>query len=320
MEETNFDRLLHRYLHNQLSEQEKKKFLAWLDILHKENHTDLELSEEDQEKLFRKITSNIDSVDDVIALYPKRPGIVKLFSKRWVQIAASVLVLVSLSLAVWNAVRDTSPQQSLALSKTDKIILNDGTIVWLQEDSKFVYYEKEGQRHAKLTGQGLFEVAKIPDRPFTITCGDINVRVVGTSFSLKTGQEHVELSVLTGKVNLTSTADNIGVDVESKEKIIYTTEGKIERKLITGSEVSAIIKNTGYDMAFRSASMEHVIECIAKKFDVTVTVENESLRRCHVSVDLTDKSLESTLQLLTDLIDVSYSINGQHVELSGKGC
>lgn len=320
MEETNFDRLLHRYLHNQLSEQEKQKFLAWLDVLHKENHTDLELSTEDQEKLFQKITSNIDSVDDVIALYPRRSGIVKLFSKRWVQIAASVIVIVSLSLGVWDIMRDNSPQQSVASSSIDKIILNDGTIVWLQEDSKFVYYEKDGERHAKLTGEGLFEVAKIPDRPFTIACGDINVKVVGTSFSLKTGQEHIELSVLTGKVNLTSTIDNIGVDVEPKEKIIYTTKGKIERKIITGSEVSAIIKNTGYDMAFRSAPMERVIECIARKFDVTVTVENDSLRSCHISVDLTDKSLESTLQLLTELIDVSYTINGQHVELSGKGC
>ena len=319
MEETNFDRLLHRYLHNELSEQEKKKFLAWLDVLHKENHTDLELSTDDQEKLFQKITSKIDSVDDVFALYPKRPAIVKLFLKRWVQIAASVIVILSLSFAVWNIVHDTAPEQSLA-SSTDKIILNDGTIVWLQGDSKFVYYEKDGARHAKLTGEGLFEVAKISDRPFIITCGDINVKVVGTSFTLKTGQGHIELSVLTGKVNLTSTADRVGVYVEPKEKIIYTTKGKIERKIITGTELTAIIKNTEYDMAFRSASMERVIECIAKKFDVTVTVSNENLRRCHISADLTDKSLESTLELLSDLIDVTYTINGQHVDLSGNGC
>ncbi len=320
MEESKFDRLLHRYLHNQLSAQEKVKFTAWLDVLHRENSTDLELSQEDQERLFKKITSNVDSVDDVIALYPKRAAIGRVLSNQWLQIAASVAIILSVSLAVWSAVTDTSPLQILASDLKEKTILNDGTIVWLQKGSKFIYFEKDGERHARLTGEALFEVAKMPSRPFTIACGNIRVRVLGTSFGVKTGQKRIELNVLTGKVNLTSTRDNVGVDVASNEKVFYSSNGEIERASLTGSEVLAITENTEYNMNFRSASMEKVLESIAKKFDVTINVKNKNLNKCHLSADFTDNSLENTLTILTDLLDVTYTIQGNHVELSGIGC
>jgi hypothetical protein len=35
MQETNFDRLLHRYLHRELTPDEHAKFSAWLDHLQK---------------------------------------------------------------------------------------------------------------------------------------------------------------------------------------------------------------------------------------------------------------------------------------------
>jgi len=320
MEETNFDRLLHRYLHNQLSTQEKAKFTAWLNVLQRENNTDLELSKVDQEKLFQKITSNTESVDDVIALYPKRPWLRQTFSKQWVQIAASVVIILSVSFTIWSGVTDSNPLQMLTSNGIEKTILNDGTIVWLQKGSKFIYYEKDGERHATLTGEALFEVAKIPNSAFTIVCGGINVRVLGTSFSLKTGQERIELNVLTGKVNLTSANDDVGVNVEPKEKVVYTTKGEIERIALTEPDVSALTENTEYDMNFRKDSMEKIIECIARKFDVTITIKDKSLNKCRISADFTDKSLENTLAILTDLLDVTYIIKGDHVELSGKGC
>ncbi len=318
--ETNFDRLLHRYLQDQLSEQEKAKFTAWLDVLHTENDRGLELSKLDQERLFQKITSEAESVDDVIALYPKRSVLKRTLSKQWVQIAASVVVILSISFSIWNVTTNSRRPERHASHGKEKVILNDGSIVWLQEGSKFIYYEKDGERRATLTGEALIEVAKVPNRPFTITCGSINVKVLGTSFNLKTGQERIEVNVLTGTVSLTSVKDNAGVQVARNEKVVYTAGGEVERIALTEKDVSAIIENTEYNMRFRGASMQKVIEGIARKFDVTVTVKNMHLNKCHISADFTDNSLESTLMILTDLLEVTYTIKADQIELSGNGC
>ena len=90
MEKSNFDQLLQRYLTGQVTEQERVKIEAWLDVMKTRNTTDdLELSKDDEDKLFRKITSNTDSVADVISLVPeKRKGL-----SFWLKIAATFLLV-----------------------------------------------------------------------------------------------------------------------------------------------------------------------------------------------------------------------------------
>ena len=321
MKKSNLDLLMYRYITNQVSEHERIKIEAWLNVMKAERTTELELTKEDEERVFQKMTNNMDNVEDVIALFPRQPRLKLFFANQWVQIAASILVILSVSFAIWNVMDRSEADQFIASKGKEKIILNDGTLVWLKEGSKFSYYQKEeGIRHAEFTGEALFEVAKIPNSTFTIACGNITVKVLGTSFNLKTDQESIELKVLTGKVNLSSTVDKTGVDVAPNEKVIYTAEGAVERISLDVDELPAITANTEYNMQFSNTTMDMVIERIEKKFDVKVDAANDNLNKCRITSDFTDNSLESTLIMLTDLLDVTYRIDGKKVELSGKGC
>ncbi|MBL7858164.1 MAG: FecR family protein [Cyclobacteriaceae bacterium] len=317
MQDTNFDRLLHRYLHNELTPEENAKFIALLDKVEKQNDRDLVMTADAKEALFQKISNSESTVEDVLALYPRKPLIKQLFSNRWIQVAATVLIMLSATFAVQYFINDNNSGSRFA--NQEKMILNDGTIVWINKSGNFTYYEKEGARFASFSGEALFEVAKNPNSPFIISCGNINVKVLGTSFTLKADSNKIELNVLTGKVNVTSNYDSIGVDVTPNERIVYSTAGIIERSSIT-SDVQTSIANSEYNMKFQGATMDKVIESISKKFDVTIVVVNQNLNKCHVSADFTDHSLEGTLSILTDLLDVSYRIAGKQVQLSGKGC
>jgi ferric-dicitrate binding protein FerR (iron transport regulator) len=262
-----------------------------------------------------------DSPDDVIALYPRRSLWNRVIWNRWIQIAALVIVMVSVSFAVWNAIEGGRPFELLASGDKEKLILNDGTLVWLNRGSAFTYYETEdGTRHATLSGEGLFEVAKIPGSLFTIACGSISVKVLGTSFSLKTGEDSIELKVLTGKVNLSSKEDADGINVLPDEKVVYRSSGRAERTPLADEEASAIIAETEYAMRFDNNTIDEVVEKIEKKFDVGVTVKDSRLLKCRVTVDLTDNSLDKTLSMLTDLLDMSFEIDDNQVVLFGKGC
>lgn len=320
MEKTNLDLLMHRYLTNQVSDLERIKIEAWLHVMKAERRSELELSKDDEERIFQKITNNMDTVDDVIAMYP-RPSLLKgLLSNQWVQIAASVLVVLSVSFVAWNITDGSLVNETAAVDGRDKIILQDGTLVWLKEGSKFSYYEREGTRHARFTGEALFEVAKIPNSAFTIACGNMTVKVLGTSFNLKADAERIELQVLTGNVNLSSTEDQTGVNVMSNEKVVYTAKGDIQRKRLESNDLAAISAGTEYNMKFDNTTMDKVIERIERKFDVDVVVVNSNLAKCRIAADLTDNSLDTTLIMLTDLLDMTYQIDGKEIELSGPGC
>ena len=45
MQKSDFDQLMERYVTGKVSEQERKKIEAWLDVMKTEDNTDLELSD-----------------------------------------------------------------------------------------------------------------------------------------------------------------------------------------------------------------------------------------------------------------------------------
>lgn len=321
MNKSNFDRLLERYLEGKASEQERIKIEAWLDTMKTEDTTNLELTKEDENKLFSKITGNLSSVEDVTAFRPNQKE--KPTTNQWVSgIAAALLVLTVVSYFMWSQISTHSEKvQVVTQSGVEKTILNDGTLVWLRGKSKLVYFEKPDQhlRYAELEGEALFEVAKDPDHPFVIQFGDFTIKVVGTSFTVKTGND-IELNVLTGKVNLSSVLNTAGIDVAPNEKVIFKSNGNIEKYTLTPTEISGITSNTEYNMQFTNASMEEVFKKIGDKFNVSVELSNKQIGMCRITADFTDHSLTNTLQMITEVLDVNYNINGNTITISGNSC
>ena len=316
--------MLERYLTGQVSEAERVKMEAWLDVMKTEACSDLELDDVDEEKLFQKITSNVDKVEEIIAFRPHQNKTrTSLLSSYWLQYAAVFLVLLAVSYATWYFIDNTSPpQEVIAKNDVEKIILDDGTIVWLHKDSKLTYYQKAGwgNRQVMLAGEALFEVAKDPGSPFTISCGAVTVKVLGTSFSLKTTDDQIELKVLTGKVHLSSATNKAGVEVAPNEKVIFASKGLIERIRLDDDDLSAITARTEYDMHFTNTSMAQVASKIEKKFNVGLMIENKQLNTCRITADFTDHSLNMTLKMISELLEIGYTINGNTVVITGKGC
>lgn len=320
MQKSDFDQLMERYVTGKVSEQERKKIEAWLDVMKTEDNTDLELSDEDEARIFQKLTSSQTTVDDVVALRPKR----KARLDRWMlRIAASLVIVSIVSYTVWYFT--ASPENQLeVVSKNgiEKIILNDGSLVWMRGESKVMYYEKQndGARYTTFEGEALFEVVKDASHPFIVQCGDVKVKVLGTSFSIKTNPEHVELTVLTGKVNLSSSANTEGIDVLPQEKVIYKSNGEFEKLSTNQQEIASITKNTDYNMQFTNNRMNDVIERMESKFNVSVKLSDKNIRDCQITADFTDQSLEKSLQLITEVLDVTYSIKDNTVTITGTGC
>ena len=320
MEKSDFDLLMERYVTGKVSEQERVKIEAWLDAMGAEDNTDLELSKQEEDRIFQKLTDSLTSLEDVVALKPKR----KTRPDQWmIRIAASLVIVSLVSYAVWYFTASSKYQlEVVAKNGVEKIILNDGSLVWLRGESKVLYYEKpdEGTRYTTFQGEALFEVAKDASHPFIVQCGEVRVSVLGTSFNIKTGVDQVELTVLTGKVNLSSAANTEGIDVLPQEKIIYKSNGEFEKLSTSPQEITSLTVNTDYNMQFTNTGMDEVVNRLESKFNVSVKLSDKRIRNCKITMDFTDQSLEKSLQLISEVLDVTYSIQDKTVILTGKGC
>lgn len=304
MEKSNFDELLERYLANKVTEEERIRLETWLDVMKEEDTRDMELSPQDEERLYQKIIAVRDTTNEIKSLNPYKRD-----SGKWsLRIASAIAVLAVAFTVLWYTGR----------ADTQKLILEDGTIVWLQEDSRFSFANQPGERLATLTGEALFEVAKDPSRPFTIRYQDVAIRVLGTSFRLRTG-DSVQLTVLTGKVHVSSVKDSIGVDVTPNEKIVYVPAGLVQRTRVAPKERAQVIAETEYAMDFSNATLAEVTRKLAAKFEVEVKVEPDAAA-CRLTIDLTDQSLSDALEMLGEVLHIQHRIQGKEVFITGSGC
>lgn len=327
MNEFEFDRLIELYQKNLLSGKEKKLVEDWLNI-HGTNE-DTVLKEDDQLALKHKILNSINEIAaPVIPLerHEKRHEAVRV--RPWVYQIAATLTLVALFsyflLQKEDVLKDNVKMlHATSTGSINKIILSDGTLVWLKGNSSLSYPPEfsGATRNVSLQGEALFEVAKDAQHPFVISCGDLTTTVLGTSFNIKSSDEKIEVVVLTGKVSLTSSNNKNQIIVLPNEKVIY--DGR-KHELISmqqaDEEKLVSIHGTDYLMAFEDSRMSEVIERIEKKFNIRVSVSDPTLRNCMITADFSDQSLENTLSMISQALNFSYSINAKSVMLSGEGC
>src|SRR5262249_47175706 len=85
----------------------------------------------------------------------------------------------------------------------DNVALADGSRMTLNTDTRIRVALTETERRIELDkGEGFFEVAKDPSRPFVVYAGNKRVVAVGTKFSVRRENDDVEVIVTEGRVRL----------------------------------------------------------------------------------------------------------------------
>lgn len=101
----------------------------------------------------------------------------------------------------------------LPQGKVAKIVLPDGSRVWLNARSSLIYPNKflTGQpRKVKLNGEAYFEVAHDKSRPFIVETEKVQTRVLGTSFNVRSyNNENPIVTLVSGSVQV-SVSKGIG--------------------------------------------------------------------------------------------------------------
>jgi transmembrane sensor len=127
------------------------------------------------------------------------------------KVAAAVAALLVGAIAWWAQVYRPDVYVS-DVGEVRRVRLEDGSSMVLNTATRATVRMDKSRREIKLgEGEGVFEVAKDPARPFIVHAGAVSVRAVGTVFSVRSVDQQVDVIVTEGVVELID--DSSGSDV-----------------------------------------------------------------------------------------------------------
>jgi transmembrane sensor len=145
--------------------------------------------------------------------------------------AAAILVAVFIKPGGSSLVPPNAWQELASADSSKKIILEDGSVVWLAPYSTVqVHTEFSKQRSTVLLkGTAFFSVAKDAQHPFTIGVNRQRVTVIGTAFTLrKIDSVDLQLTVKEGKVALNNTGGNQLVTAGQEVQTAQAISGRVQ--------------------------------------------------------------------------------------------
>ncbi|HTE27975.1 FecR family protein [Flavitalea sp.] len=249
---------------------------------------------------------------------------------RSLMIAASLIILLGLGLLVYNLVSRPGETSRIVYvnitgkeKQTTKTTLPDGSIIWLNGESKIRYDNNfiKDTRVVWLDGEAYFSVVSQQKKPFIVHAGKLNVSVVGTEFNIRMHKSDptTVVTVTKGKVAVDIDQEVLGV-LGMNEEIVYNSNGGARTAAKKVNPDQAIAWKTG-SLIFRETSFKNIAGQLKSKFDMDIIFKDPGIEKC-----LLTASFDSNVSPV-EIIKMLSSINGSKVikqngryVISGKPC
>lgn len=201
-----------------------------------------------------------------------------------------------------------------------KLVLPDGTKVWLNADSKLKFPTRfmGDQRIVSMEGEAYFEVAKDAKHPFIVqTSRGLNVRVLGTHFNVMDykGQPFVKTTLLEGSVKVTHGQDSLLI-VPGQQVVMGKDGGLSKRSNLNLDKVVAWKNGLFY---FDQMHIEAIMQALSRWYDVDVVYEGSPCDDLFSAIMNRDNDIHEILSMLEATEKVHFKITGRTIQvLAGK--
>lgn len=246
-------------------------------------------------------------------------------------IAAALLMLVGLAFSTLffisqfdgnnkalEANKDVGPQ---ILTKTTpnkrmfRMRLQDGSFVHLNAVSSISYPRKfdEKSREIEILGEAYFSVERDEKRPFNIKVKDHTVRVLGTSFSIKSyDEEDFSVTVESGTVSVELNQDDLTPVVLTKgEKLVFNPETEDIQVLTVNSE-DELSWRKGI-LRFDATPMTEVEKILERWYGIDLIIEDRDIYKKTLSGIHQNENLKSVIESLTFATGTKYLIKDNSI-------
>ncbi|WP_209330175.1 FecR family protein [Lunatimonas salinarum] len=195
-----------------------------------------------------------------------------------------------------------------------QLTLRDGSKVWMNAATEVAFPETFDslERRITLIGEAYFEVAEDSLRPFIVETNGLSTTALGTSFNINTREEgKIRISLLTGKVKVSSSSDN-GVLLDPGKQLSYSTEDHSQQ--IRSFDIGQVTAWKDGNLVFTDASLFTVVRRLEDWYGVHIKVENGEEIRWKFSAAYKDQTLEDVLNSLSYTQRFKYTMEGKQVK------
>lgn len=352
MEHTLHEDLIGKYLSGELSAREEGELMAWVEASPQNREVFEEmvqlwsLSETSPEpefpvnlsKAWAALDSRIELGEPTLVAEPMvstaKPALQvvsqpKVRSLNWAWSAAAAVAVLVVA-AWWVFMRDTTPE-TLAFSTPDNqsrsITLPDQSQIELNENSTLSYTFDGNIRKVVLSGEAFFDVEKDPEHPFVIETGEVQTRVLGTSFNIRAypDEAKVKVSVKTGRVEVrkvekTPQQENPALVLLPGNTGVYANESATLEKAqdVATEDVDSWQQGT---IAFpNGTALSEVIPAVEKFYNIQIDADesilNKTINGARFTRDM--KALEA-LDIITVSTTSKLAVEGDVFIISGGG-
>ena len=275
-------------------------------------------------------------------LITKRKNLVLLSIAVFLVIAAGSEYLLSKKNTVEAIASEAISSVATKNGNRTKIVLPDGSQVWLNAGSNLDYNNSnftKGIREVSLNGEAYFDVVKNPEKPFIIHTRKMDIKVLGTSFNIRSysDEKFAEAALIKGSLEVTLKDMDQKLVLRPNEKIIVANEEpKTDKKpekvalvkpnpvRVSKFEVEEIKPNPTYNIIgeiawtqnklyFEDETLEDIGHLIERWFGKKVTIANESLKSVHYTGNFENETMDEVLSYLRLSRSFNYRIGNDNV-------
>jgi transmembrane sensor len=241
----------------------------------------------------------------------------------------------------------TKNEVTTARGKREKLVLPDGTNVWLNAESKIEYGKdfNKTNRDITLSGEAYFDVTKNKKLPFTIQTNKIHIKVTGTVFNVKAypSDKISETSIIEGRVEVTVNDRPKELYVlKPNEKLVIRNEPVLDKSVDSGSGFTNTRRDTkpliqlGYvnpinddadsatvetswiynRLVFDNESIADMAIKMERWYGVKIVVSDAKVGAIRLNYQIKNETIEKALRNMQYVARFHYTIVGNEITIT----
>lgn len=275
---------------------------------------------------------------------------VRFFTLRKIAVAASVAALILCSFFFFRP--DPSQKHNLAVNEVatkpgakTSFLLPDGSKVWLNSESKLEYKSNfnDSIREVTLEGEAFFDVVKDKKHPFVVHTSDIDIRVLGTAFNVKSypKETSIEATLIRGLIEITNKKNPASpkLILHPHDKLVFDKESAVS-KTFNGNQENAVplrkpfaittvpknIADTAFaetlwmynKLVFDGETLRENASRLERWYNVKINFRDDKAGKTPIRYPLTNETIDEALKALQYIEPFRYKITGNEIDIWKK--
>jgi len=230
-----------------------------------------------------------------------------------IAVAASILLAITFTGAYYlgknNPTNPSTVQTYSSLTGKSKVILPDGTEVWLHSNTILSYNSNftSTTREVNMNGEAYFSVTHDTNKPFIVHSDGASVMVHGTKFNVNSYETSQNILVSLYKGSVSMKAANKDVMLKPGEEGHYDKQNNTLE--VKKGDVEFAKSWTSDQLRFENKNLRYVCKYLSKWYSVDINIDPAIANNQSYTFTVRGESLEEIIRIMARINSIDYQFN-----------